>query len=48
VFRRFFEDLYGYLVEIADSPSLEHQHKNFIDLQQTCFEWLWPLMRRIA
>jgi spectinomycin phosphotransferase len=45
VFRRFFDDLTGYLIEIADSASVEHQAKNLADLEITCFEWLWPLMR---
>jgi spectinomycin phosphotransferase len=48
LFRRFYEDLVGYLIEIADNPSLEHQHRNLVDLERTCFEWLWPLMRRIV
>jgi spectinomycin phosphotransferase len=44
IFRRFFEDLTGYLIEIADSTAPAHQAKNLADLEQTCFEWLWPLM----
>jgi spectinomycin phosphotransferase len=44
IFRRFFEDLTGYLIEIADSAAPDHQAKNLADLEQTCFEWLWPLM----
>jgi hypothetical protein len=44
VFRRFFEDLTGYLIEIMDRASVDHQARNMIDLRRTCFEWLWPLM----
>jgi spectinomycin phosphotransferase len=44
IYRRFFEDLTGYLIEIADSTAPVHQAKNLADLEQTCFTWLWPLM----
>jgi Ser/Thr protein kinase RdoA (MazF antagonist) len=44
VFRRYFEDLTGYLIEIADSASVAHQANNLADLEITCFQWLWPLM----
>jgi spectinomycin phosphotransferase len=46
LFVRFFEDLLGYLVNIAESPSLEEQRWNLAELEQTCFRWLWPPMRR--
>ncbi len=48
VFRRFFEDLTGYLIEIMDSADAAHQAHNLADLQHTCFEWLWPLMHPAA
>lgn len=44
LFRRFFEDIYGYLVEILENASIEHQTKNLAELEQTCFQWLWPMM----
>jgi thiamine kinase-like enzyme len=44
LFRRFFEDLYGYLVEIAESTSVAHQEKNLRELEHTCFGWLWPVI----
>ena len=43
---RFFEDLLGYLVNIAESGSPEEQRWNLAELEQTCFQWLWPPMRR--
>ena len=45
VFRRFFEDLAGYLHNILESPSAEHQVWNLAELEDTCFRWLWPAMR---
>lgn len=46
LFVRFFKDLLGYLVNIAESRSLEEQRWNLAELEQTCFQWLWPPMRR--
>ena len=46
LWRRFFEDLLGYVVNIEESPSHDFQRWNLDELQTTCFEWLWPAMRR--
>jgi spectinomycin phosphotransferase len=46
LYMRFFADLLGYLVNIVESPSVERQHFNLAELQETCFGWLWPPMRR--
>jgi spectinomycin phosphotransferase len=46
LFNRFFEDLLGYLVNIVESPSPEQQQWNLTELEETCFRWLWPPMRR--
>jgi spectinomycin phosphotransferase len=46
LFIRFFEDLLGYLVNIVESCSLEEQRWNLAELEQTCFQWLWPPMHR--
>lgn len=46
LFMRFFQDLLDYLVNIVDSPSVEQQQFNLGELEQTCFGWLWPAMRR--
>lgn len=46
LFRRFFEDLYGYLAALAENPPPARQTRLFTDLQETCFQWLWPAMRQ--
>ena len=45
---RFFEDLLGYLVNIAESPSVEEQRWNLAELEEDCFRCLWPHMRRVG
>jgi spectinomycin phosphotransferase len=45
LFRRFFEDLLGYVANIVESSSVEQQAWNFAELEQTCYRWLWPAMR---
>jgi hypothetical protein len=45
LFRRFFEDLVGYLMVLAADPPPPQQARYLADLYETCFEWLWPLMR---
>ncbi|MGH2586529.1 MAG: phosphotransferase family protein, partial [Dehalococcoidia bacterium] len=46
LYRRFFEDLLGYVERILESPLVEHQAWNVAEIEKTCFQWLWPAMRR--
>jgi spectinomycin phosphotransferase len=46
LFRRFFEDLTGYLEHILHNPSVEQQATHLAELEETCFRWLWSAMRR--
>lgn len=46
LFFRFFEDLLGYLVNIAERRSVEEQRWNLAELEKDCFQWLWPPMHR--
>jgi spectinomycin phosphotransferase len=38
LFRRFFEDLLGYVQHIVESPSVEYQAWNVAELEKTCFQ----------
>lgn len=48
LFTRFFDDLLGYLVNIMDHPDVEMQQFHCGELEQTCFSWLWPPLRRAS
>jgi spectinomycin phosphotransferase len=47
VLQRFFQDITGYLGPILDDPSPERRGYHLVELHQTCFEWLWPAIRRL-
>jgi spectinomycin phosphotransferase len=47
VLQRYFQDITGYLGPILDDPSAERRRFHLTELRQTCFDWLWPAIRRL-
>lgn len=44
VYKRFFEDLSGYVDVIAESDSRAKNEKMYSDMEDTCFVWLYGLL----
>jgi spectinomycin phosphotransferase len=49
VYRRYFDDMLEYFVEILGDFSASHRTANLADLQRSCFdEWLLPMIRNFS